>query len=159
MSEGGTAGTTTGHNRAAGDQLANDLAGLIREELSGLRDEWTAAIRGTAGGGLLMAAAGGCTALAAGAASTTLLRLLDAVLPRRLAAAGLTAGYLASAVALGALGLRRLRKAGGASERLAEEIRAKMTATAGELAGTSAARRVAGRWTPSTAAETDGLHI
>ncbi|MDG4801429.1 hypothetical protein [Micromonospora sp. WMMD980] len=90
----------------------------------------------------LLAAAGGCLVLGAGAASTTVLRVLETMLPRRLAAAGLTAGYLVTAVLLGRVGLARLRAAGGPSARLADDVRDMVAGTAGRVlpAGAEAAR-------------------
>jgi Putative Actinobacterial Holin-X, holin superfamily III len=119
----------------AGDRLAEDIAAVIRQELNTLRGEWTQTLHSAGAGGLLLAAAAGCALLAVGAGSTTLLRILEAVLPRRLAAAGLTAGYLTAAAALAAAGLDRLRAAGGSSARLADAVRDELPATTRRLAG------------------------
>jgi hypothetical protein len=104
---------------------------VVRQELQKLKGELAETTRRAGTGGLLLAAAGGCALLGIGAASTTVLRLLETFLPRRLAAFGLTAGYLTAAAVLAAVGLERLREAGGSSERLADETRRAVSATLG----------------------------
>jgi hypothetical protein len=121
-----------------GDKLAEDMAAVVREEVHALRQEFADAARPAAGGLLLVGAAAGCAVLGVGAASTTALRMLEWFLPRRLAVAGLTAGYFAAAVVLGRLGLERLRTAGGNSERLADEIRRSVSDTVGRVAPATA---------------------
>ncbi|MCW3842316.1 phage holin family protein [Micromonospora yasonensis] len=129
------------------DRLAEGVADVVREEVRAVRGQLTDAARPAGLGVVLLAAAGGCLVLGAGAASTTVLRMLESFLPRRLAAAGLTAGYLATAVVLGRVGLAQLRAAGGSSARLADEVRDVVSATAGRVvpAGTDAARDELGR--------------
>ncbi|MFI7427658.1 phage holin family protein [Micromonospora sp. NPDC049836] len=131
-----------GPTPSATERLARDVADVVREEVRAVRGQVTEAARPAGLGVALLATAGGCLVLGAGAASTTVLRLLETFLPRRLAAAGLTAGYLATAVVLGRLGLAQLRAAGGTSARLADEVRDVVSATAGRVvpAGTDAAR-------------------
>ncbi|OKI50438.1 phage holin family protein [Micromonospora sp. CB01531] len=138
---GGRAGGPAGRGAPA-ERLAADVADVVREEVRAVRAQLTDAARPAGVGFLLLAAAGGCVVLGIGAASTTTLRMLEAVLPRRMAAAGLTAGYLAAAVFLGGLGLQRLRTAGGSSARLADQVGNAVSSTAGRVvpAGTSAAR-------------------
>ncbi|MEU3453414.1 phage holin family protein [Micromonospora sp. NPDC006766] len=137
-------------NQAAGsgrpasptDRLAEDVAEVVRAEVRAVRGQLADAARPAGLGVALVAVAGGCLVLGAGAASTTVLRMLEAFLPRRLAAAGLTAGYLATALVLGRLGLNQLRAAGGGSARLADEVRDAVSATAGRVvpAGSAAVR-------------------
>ncbi|MFU8850766.1 phage holin family protein [Micromonospora sp. SL1-18] len=124
------------------DRLAEDVAEVVRAEVRSVRGQLADAARPAGLGVALLAAAGGCLVLGAGAASTTVLRMLEAFLPRRLAAAGLTAGYLATAALLARLGLNQLRAAGGSSARLADEVRDAVSATAGRVvpAGSTAAR-------------------
>ncbi len=137
-------------NQAAGpgrpasptDRLAEDVAEVIRAEVRAVRGQLADVARPAGLGVALLAVAGGCLVLGAGAASTTALRMFEAFLPRRLAAAGLTAGYLAAALVLGRLGLEQLRAAGGDSARLADEVRDTVSATADRVmpAGAAAAR-------------------
>ncbi|MFU8871769.1 phage holin family protein [Micromonospora sp. SL4-19] len=129
------------------DRLAEDVAEVVRAEVRAVRSQVADAARPAGLGFVLLAAAGGCLVLGAGAASTTVLRVLEAFLPRRLAAVGLTGGYLAAAVVLGRFGLDRLRAAGGSSARLADEVRDAVSGTAGRVvpAGSSAARDALGR--------------
>ncbi|MFD2765334.1 phage holin family protein [Micromonospora eburnea] len=129
------------------DRLAEDVAEVVRSEVRALRGQLLDAARPAGLGFALLAAAGGCLVLGAGAASATVLRMLEAFLPRRLAAAGLTSGYLAAAVVLGRVGLNQLRAAGGSSARLADEVRDAVSATAAQVvpAGSAAARDALGR--------------
>lgn len=131
-----------GRRASPTERLAADVADVVREEVRAVRSQVTEAARPAGLGVALLAAAGGCLVLGAGAASTTVLRMLETFLPRRLAAAGLTAGYLVTAVALGRMGLAQLRAAGGTSAQLADEVRDMVSATAGKVvpAGTDAAR-------------------
>jgi hypothetical protein len=137
-----TTGEPAETQQSPGDRLAGDMAAVVREELQTVRTEVTDAARPAAAGLLLVGAAAGCAVLGLGAASTTVLRLLETFLPRRLAAAGLTAGYLAAAAVLGGMGLERLRAAGGSSERLADEIRRAVAGTVSRVreAGATAVR-------------------
>lgn len=136
-----------GRATRASERLAADVADVVREEVRAFRQQIADAALPAGAGFALLAAAGGCLVLGAGAASTTVLRMLEAFLPRRLAASGLTAGYLVAATVLGRLGLRQLRAAGGSSARLADEVRNTVSATAGTVvpAGSSAAREALGR--------------
>ncbi|SCL34040.1 Putative Holin-X, holin superfamily III [Micromonospora rhizosphaerae] len=131
-----------GRTTSPAERLAEDVAEVVREEVRAVRTQLADAARPAGLGFVLLVAAGGCAVLGVGAASTTVLRMLEAFLPRRLAAAGLTAGYLAAAAYLGGLGLDRLRSAGGSSARLADEVRDAVSTTAGRVvpAGSSAAR-------------------
>ncbi|MFJ8579874.1 phage holin family protein [Micromonospora sp. NPDC093277] len=136
-----------GRPASPADRLAEDVADVVRAEVRAVRGQLADAARPAGLGFVLLAAAGGCLVLGAGAASTTVLRMLETFLPRRLAAAGLTGGYLAVAVVLGRLGLNRLRAAGGSSARLADEVHDTVSATAGRVvpAGSTAVRDALGR--------------
>ncbi|MCW3815077.1 phage holin family protein [Micromonospora sp. DR5-3] len=137
-----TGGGRAGGRGAPAERLAADVTEVVREEVRAVRAQLADAARPAGVGFLLLAAAGGCVVLGIGAASTTTLRMLEALLPRRLAAAGLTAGYLAAAAFLGSLGLQRLRAAGGSSARLADQVGNAVSSTAGRVmpAGTAAVR-------------------
>ena len=128
--------------RSPTERLAEDVADVVREEVRAVRAQVGEAARPAGLGVALLAAAGGCLVLGAGAASTTVLRVLETMLPRRLAAVGLTAGYLVAAVVLGRAGQAQLRAAGGPSARLADDVRDMVTETAGRVlpAGADAAR-------------------
>jgi Putative Actinobacterial Holin-X, holin superfamily III len=137
----GDTGTSNGQ-ASPGDRLAQDMAAVVREEVHALRQEFADAARPATAGLLLIGAAAGCAVLGVGAASTTALRMLEWFLPRRLAVAGLTAGYFAAAAVLGGMGLDRLRAAGGNSARLADGIRDAVSGTVGRVvpAGAAAAK-------------------
>jgi hypothetical protein len=119
------------------------MTAVVREEVHTLRRDLTDAARPAGEGLLLVGAAAGCAVLGVEAASTTVLRMLEWFLPRRLAVAGLAAGYFAAAAVLGGMGLERLRAAGGGSERLAETIRGAVSDTVGQVvpAGAAAAKQ------------------
>jgi hypothetical protein len=136
---------TGGTQQSPGERLAGDMAAVVRDELQSVRADVADAARPAAAGIVLLGAAAGCAVLAIGAASTTVLRIAETFLPRRLAVAGLTAGYLAGAAVLGALALQRLQEAGGSSQRLADQIRHALSETVGQVgsAGAAAAREVA----------------
>ncbi|MET7969374.1 phage holin family protein [Micromonospora sp. NPDC005305] len=129
------------------DRLAADVADVVREEVREVRQQLADAALPAGVGLALLATAGGCLVLGVGAASTTALRMLESFLPRRLAASGLTAGYLVAAAVLGRMGLEQLRAAGGSSARLADEVRNAVSATAGRVmpASSAAARDALGR--------------
>jgi Putative Actinobacterial Holin-X, holin superfamily III len=128
--------------RSAGERLAGDMADVVREEVHAVRTDLADAARPATAGLLMMGAAAGCAVLGIGAASATALRVLETFLPRRLAAAGMTAGYFAGAAVLAGMGLQRLQAAGGTSQRLADRIRDAITQTVGRpgQAGVTAAR-------------------
>lgn len=110
-----------------GRRLAQDVVEVGRQEFTRLREDLVGQVRPAATGMVLLAAAGAAGVLAASAASTAALRLLELVLPRRLAALALTGGYAAGSVVLVRFGLERLRAAGGGSRRLADEVSQGMT--------------------------------
>lgn len=106
-----------------GRRLVQDLVDVGRQESVRLREDLVGQVRPATTGAILLVAAGAAAVLAAAAASTATLRLLELVLPRRLAAIALTAGYAAGSAMLLRLGLERLSAAGGGSQRLADEVR------------------------------------
>lgn len=120
----------------AGERLADDLAAVVHAEVSRARGELTEAVRRAGTDGLLLGAAGICALLGVGAASTTVLRMFEVVLPRRLASAGLAAGYLTASAALGVAGLDRIQAAGGSSEHLAEHAKRMISGLTERLFGT-----------------------
>lgn len=122
-----------------GRRLVQDLVDVGRQESVRLREDLVGQVRPATTGGVLLVAAGAAAVLAAAAASTALLRVLELVLPRRLAAIALTGGYAAGSAMLLRLGLERLSAAGGGSRRLADEVREGLSA-AGRSAGAAADR-------------------
>ncbi|MEU8301082.1 phage holin family protein [Micromonospora sp. NPDC048909] len=131
-----------GRTGSATERLTAEVADAVRGEVRVVRDQLTETLRPAGLGVVLLGTASACLVLGAGAASATVLRMLEAFLPRRLATAGLTAGYVAAAVVLGRLGLQQLRAAGGTSARLADEVRDMVSTTAGRVmpAGADIAR-------------------
>jgi hypothetical protein len=123
-----------------GRRLAQDVVEVGRQEFIRLREDLVGQVRPAATGMVLLAAAGATGVLAASAASTAALRLLELVLPRRLAALALTGGYAAGSVVLLRLGLERLRAAGGGSRRLADEVSQRMTAARQSAEGAARAK-------------------
>ncbi|MEH0841170.1 phage holin family protein [Micromonospora sp. CPCC 205711] len=128
--------------------MAADVAEVVREEVREVRTQLMRVARPTGIGLALLATAGGCLVLGAGAASTTVLRVLETFLPRRLATAGLTGGYLVAAVVLGRAGLEQLRAAGGGSAWLADELQDAVSTTASRVvpAGAAAVRDEFDQW-------------
>jgi Putative Actinobacterial Holin-X, holin superfamily III len=106
-----------------GGRLVQDLVDVGRQESVRLREDVVGEVRPATTGVVLLVSAGAAAVLAAAAASTATLRLLELVLPRRLAALALTGGYAAGSLLLLRLGLTRLSAAGGGSQRLADEVR------------------------------------
>jgi hypothetical protein len=106
-----------------GHRLAEDVLDVGRQELPRLREDLVGQVRPATTGLLLIAAGGAGAALAMGVATTAALRLVELVLPRRIAALVLTGGYLAGSALLVRLGLDQLHAAGGGSQRLADEAR------------------------------------
>ncbi|MBQ0906870.1 phage holin family protein [Micromonospora sp. U21] len=130
------------------ERLAADVTEVVREEVREMRTQLMRVARPTGVGLALLATAGGCLVLGAGAASTTALRMLETFLPRRLATAGLTGGYLVAAVVLGRAGLQQLRAAGGGSAWLADEVQDVVATTASRVvpAGAAAVRDELDQW-------------
>jgi Putative Actinobacterial Holin-X, holin superfamily III len=123
-----------------GRRLAQDVVEVGRHEFVRLREDLVGQLRPATTGVVLLAAAGATAVLAATAASTAALRLLELVLPRRLAALALTGGYAAGSVVLLRLGLEQLRAAGGGSQRLADEVSQGLAAARRSAEGAAQAR-------------------
>jgi hypothetical protein len=134
----------SGDNRTGRDdlgrRLAQDLVEVGRQEFVRLREDLVGQVRPATTGVVLLAAAGAGAVLAAAAASTAALRLLELVLPRRLAALALTGAYAAGSVVLLRLGLERLNAAGGGSQRLADEVREGLSAARRSVDGAAQAK-------------------
>jgi hypothetical protein len=122
----------SGEGRGDGDdlgqRLAQDVLEVGRTELARLREDLVGQVRPATTGLVLLAGAGVGAVLAVAAAATASLRLLELVLPRRLAALALTGGCAAGSALLLRLGLEQLNAAGGGSQRLAREVRDGMSA-------------------------------
>ncbi|MEV5694153.1 phage holin family protein [Micromonospora globbae] len=123
--------------------VAESVADVVRAEVRAVRGQLVGALRPAGVGFVLLGTAGACAVLGVGAASTTVLRMLESFLPKKLAAAGMTAGYLAAAAVLGRLGLNQLHAAGGGSARLADRVDGAVAETASWVlpAGATAGRR------------------
>lgn len=121
------------------------MADVVRDEVHAVRTELADAAQPATAGLLMPGAAAGCAVLGIRAASATALRMLETFLSRRLAAAGMAAGYFAGTAVLGGIGLQRLRAAGEPSQRLADRIRDAVTEAVGRpgRAGVEAARTAA----------------
>lgn len=101
-------------NASVGDMantLAADVRALVRTELRTAWGEIQDAAGRSATAVALLGGAGACGILAAQTGSIMLLRLLEAKLPKPVAAAVLTALYGGAAVGLSSAGLRALRSA------------------------------------------------
>lgn len=113
---------STGRDRP-GVRLADDIADVVRGEISRMQYDLKQAAGNLGVGGILLSSAAVCGIMALGAASTTLLSIAERVVSRRMAAAGLTAGYAAATAVLAVAGLRRLQLARQASGELANDVR------------------------------------
>jgi Putative Actinobacterial Holin-X, holin superfamily III len=145
MSEPNTGDVRVAPGPSASQRLAGDMADVVRDEVRTVRSDLANAARPAASGLLFIGAAAGLAVLGVGTASVMALRMFEAFLPKTLAAAGLTAGYLAGAAVLGVTGLARLQDAGGGSQRLADQLREALRQTVGRpgQAAASAARQAA----------------
>jgi hypothetical protein len=127
MSEDSSGGGRSGSDDL-GQRLARDVLDVGRQELVKLREDLVGQLRPATTGLVLLAGAGVGGVLAVAAATTASLRLLELVLPRRLAALALTGGYAAGSALLLRLGLQQLTAAGGGSQRLAQEVQQGLSA-------------------------------
>jgi hypothetical protein len=91
--------------------ISDDLSRLLRQELAHAQDELAGKARRAGGGAVLLAGAGVLGALAVGTSASALLRALDRLLPRPVAAAALTCVYAAGAGALAVAGVAQIRRA------------------------------------------------
>ncbi|RKS75274.1 putative superfamily III holin-X [Motilibacter peucedani] len=100
----------------AGDVLgmAGDVRGMVRSEVRGTVDELTGRVTGRARragkGAALLGGAGAMGALSLGTAAVLVLRVLEAVLPRRTAAFVATVLFGGAAAGLGAAGVAELKR-------------------------------------------------
>jgi len=100
-------------------RLRNDAAALMRDELDSLRGELADTARHMSSGAIMATASAGTGLLALAALHTTLLRLLESVMPPAAAAAVLAVGYVAGAAVLVFMARKQLKAAAdsAASER------------------------------------------
>lgn len=136
MSEQGSGG---GGGGDLGRRLAEDVLDVGRQELGRVREDLIGEPGPAATGAVLLAAAGAAAVLGSAAATVATLRLLELVLPRRLAALALTGGYLLGSAVLIRRGLERLEQAGGGSRRLADQARQGISASAHKALSSAAA--------------------
>ncbi|MBO0871079.1 MAG: phage holin family protein [Micromonosporaceae bacterium] len=144
-----TNGRDDGRRDDLGRLLAEDVLEVGRQELVRLREDLVGQVRPATTGILMLAAGGAGAMLALGVATTAALRLLELVLPRRIAALALTGGYLAGSAVLVRLGLDKLSAAGGGSQRLADGARHAGAAMVSQMEGAVAHAGTHGR--PGTA--------
>lgn len=116
------------------DRLVDDATAVARQESGRAWREIRATVEEAGPGVALLAGAGACAVLAAASAWTATLRLMESVVPRRVAAALLFAGYAAGAGTLAAAGLRRLRAADAHPRRVAGEVGGGLSAALGHAA-------------------------
>lgn len=95
----------------AAGALARDVAVLVRQEFDRALDQLRQSARESGLGLGMLGGAALCGAMTATGASLLLLRMLEAKLPRPVAAAVFTAVYGGGAVALATAGVRNLREA------------------------------------------------
>lgn len=91
--------------------LGRDVGELVRGELAQLRAELADTAREARLAAALLGGAGALGALAAGTSAVALVRLLDRVMPRPLAALAATGLYGAGALTLTRLAFTELRRA------------------------------------------------
>ncbi|GAA2905287.1 phage holin family protein [Streptomyces mexicanus] len=108
---GGDASSGAGRMGDAAARLGRDAAELARDEVRAMRDDLLAGVRRFGAGGALFAGAGLCGVLALWSAHQTVLRGLEAVLPRARAAAALTGVYGSCAALLALAGRNRVKAA------------------------------------------------
>ena len=92
-------------------RLRNDAAALMRDELESLRGELADTARHMSTGAVMGAASAGTGMLALAALHTTVLRLLESVMPAPAAAAVLAVGYVAGAAVLVLAARKQLKAA------------------------------------------------
>lgn len=119
--------TTSGSESATGavvNALAEDVGGLVRQELRQAQAELVAKGKQAGKGAMLLGGAGVLGALAAGSSATLFLRCLDRYLPPRLSAFVVCACYGGAAAALGVRGAAMVKEAlPMAPEHTAENLR------------------------------------
>jgi len=103
---GGLGDGASGFLRSIGDDVTN----RVRRELRSTQDDIVGKVRSAGRGGALLGGAAVLAAVSAGTAGVLVLRVLEAVLPRRAAAFVATVLFGAGAAALGAAGVEELRR-------------------------------------------------
>lgn len=131
------AGNGYGGRGDLSQRLAHDVFEVGCQELVRLREDLIGRPGPAMTGLVLLAGAAGGAVLAAASATTAALRLLESVLPRRVAALALTAGYAGGSLVLLRQALRQLDAAGGGSQRLASEVRQARPRLAGRPSNSS----------------------
>jgi hypothetical protein len=110
--------------------LADAAGRLVRQELRQGQEELKDKARESAAGVALLVGAGVLGAAATGTATVLVLRVLDQVMPRPLAAAVATAGLGGTAAALAFAGIQRIREVNPVPEQTLRSIRADVQAAA-----------------------------
>jgi hypothetical protein len=97
--------------------MAGDVRGMVRSEIRGTVDELTGKVTGrvrSAGkGAALLGGAGAMGALSLGTGAVFVVRVLEALLPRRTAAFVATVLFGAAAAGLGAAGVAEIKRSAG----------------------------------------------
>lgn len=119
----------------ATERLTRDIVALARQQVERLRGELVESGRQLGGGTVLLAGAGGLGLMAAISAHQTALRTLDALVPRPVAAAILTAAYASGGAVLAAAGVDRVRSAADTSGDLIEQAAAAVPAAGASASG------------------------
>lgn len=107
----------------AATRLTRDTAALVREQVEQLTRDLADTVRDAGTGAVMIAGAGACGLLAVVAAHQTVLRTLESMMPRPLAAMVLTAAYGAGGAALAAAGAKKIKEAAEASGQALAENR------------------------------------
>jgi hypothetical protein len=107
----------------AAARLTQDTSDLVREQVRGMREEFTARAAEAGVGAGLLAAGGVCGMFALCSAHQTALRALESALPRTRAVAALTLGYGVAATALTVAGLKKVRETTAASGEALDQTR------------------------------------
>jgi len=117
----------------ATERLTRDVVALARQQVQRLRGELVESGKQLGGGTVLLAGAGALGLMAAISAHQTVLRALEALVPRPLAAGILAAAYSSGGAALAVAGMERVRSAADTSSDLIKQAAAAVPA-AGEAA-------------------------
>ncbi|RZS80004.1 putative superfamily III holin-X [Motilibacter rhizosphaerae] len=91
--------------------VTEEVGGRVRREIRSAQDDVLGRLRSAGTGLTLLGGAGALGALALGSAAVLVIRVLEAVLPKRLAAFAATVVFGGGAAALGTAGLRELQRA------------------------------------------------
>lgn len=115
----------------AATRLTRDTAALVREQVEQLTHDLADTVRDAGAGAIFLVGAGTCGLLAVAAAHQTVLRALESMMPRPLAALTLTAAYGGGAAALASAGVKKIKEAADASSGALAENRQEATTVAG----------------------------